>query len=155
MKTKKILNLTLKIGAWILGSVAVLLVLAMCAVAWILTPERLTPIVNRIANDNLNAKVNIGRVELTAWSTFPDLVVDIDSLSVISGSLKGLQPDSTLQMPEWADSLVEASHVHGGVNVLRLLYGTIALKDLSADNMRLNLVYVNETTANYLISLPS
>lgn len=155
MKTKKILNLTLKIGAWILGSVAVLLVLAMCAVAWILTPERLTPIVNRIANDNLNAKVNIGRVELTAWSTFPDLVVDIDSLSVISGSLKGLQPDSTLQMPEWADSLVEASHVHGGVNVLRLLYGTIALKDLSADNMRLNLVDVNETTANYLISLPS
>lgn len=154
METKKIVRRTLKVGAWIVGSIAMLLVVAMCGVAWILTPQRLTPIVNEIANESLNADVRIGRVELTAWSTFPHIVLDVDSLCITSRSLQGLPDDSLALLPSAADSLVEARHVHGGVNVLRLLYGTLSLVDLSADDVKLNLVAVSPTRVNYLIALP-
>ena len=82
MKINKILRRSLKIGGWIFGGIVALLVAVMCVVAWILTPQRLTPIVNSVANESLNAEVKIGRVELTAWSTFPHLMVDVDSLSI-------------------------------------------------------------------------
>ena len=154
MKTKKILKRTVKTGAWIVGIVAVLLIVALCGVAWILTPQRLTPIVNRMANESLNAEVRIGRVELTAWSSFPHLMLDVDSLCIVSRSLGDLPADSLALLPAGADSLVEARHLHGGVNVLRLLYGTLSLVDLSADDVRLNLVDASATRANYLIALP-
>ncbi|MGN1246319.1 MAG: hypothetical protein ACI4UN_06765 [Muribaculaceae bacterium] len=155
MKINKIIKRTLKIGGWMIGGIAVLLIVAMCAVAWILTPQRLTPIVNRLANENLNANVKIGRVELTTWSTFPHLMVDIDSLTIVSGSLKTLPADSLAMLPAGADSLLAVSHVHGGINVLRLLYGTFSLVDVAADDLNLNLVDVSATRSNYLISLPS
>ena len=44
MKINKILRRTLKIGGWIFGGIVVLLIAAMCVAAWILTPQRLTPI---------------------------------------------------------------------------------------------------------------
>ena len=155
MKINKILRRSLKIGGWIFGGIVVLLIAVMCVAAWILTPQRLTPIVNSVANESLNAEVKIGRVELTAWSTFPHLMVDVDSLSIVSHSLKSLPADSLAMLPSGADSLLMASHVRGGINILRVLYGTLSLVDLSADDVKLNLVDVSATRSNYLISLPS
>ena len=155
MKIKKIVKRSLKIGAWIIGSFVVLLVAAMCTIAWYLTPGKLTPIVNELANNNLNAKFHIDRVELTAWSTFPDLMLDVDGLSIVSGSLKDLPAEVRASLPANADSLIEAKHLHAGINMLRLLYGTFSLKGISADGLKVNIVDVDDTRANYLIALPS
>ena len=46
---------TLKTAAWTVGSVVALLVVVLCLTVWILTPDRLTPIAERLANENLNA----------------------------------------------------------------------------------------------------
>lgn len=154
-KQKRIIKKSLKIGAWIVGCVAALLVITLCALVWVLTPERLTPLVNQIASESINANVHVKRAELTAWSTFPDLTVDIDGLCIVSKSLNGLPADKRAALPTNADSLASATHIHAGVNVLKILYGTFSLKDLSAKDLNLNLVAVDENTANYLVALPT
>ena len=69
---------------------AALLVMALCLTVWILTPDRLTPIAERLANENLNADVKIKRMELTVWKTFPYMTIDVDGLNVRSRTLDKL-----------------------------------------------------------------
>ena len=56
---------------WIILGIVLLITLLLGCVVWILTPERLTPIVEQYANEYLDAQVRVGRVELTFWKTFP------------------------------------------------------------------------------------
>lgn len=155
MNVKKIAKRSLKIGAWIFGILIALLASLLCAIVWILTPDRLTPLAQDIANESLNAEVSIGRMELTAWSTFPILTLDVDDLRIVSASLRDLPAEMRATLPANADSLIEAKHLHVGVNVLRMLYGTFSLSDIHADNLRVNIVDVDPANANYLISKPS
>lgn len=155
INSTSLIKKSLKIGAWIVGGAAALLAIILCAIVWILTPERLTPLVNQIASESINADVKVQRAEITAWSTFPNLTVDIDGLCVVSKSLKQVQPGIRAILPTNADSLVSATHVHAGINVLKIIFGTFSLKDLSAQDLNLNLVAVDENTANYLVALPS
>lgn len=57
----------------------IVIVLSAIAVAvnFVFTPEKLTPVVNQIANRTLNAQVEIGSVELTFFSSFPDFELKI------------------------------------------------------------------------------
>ena len=121
MNVKKIAKRSLKIGAWIFGILIALLASLLCAIVWILTPDRLTPLAQDIANESLNAEVSIGRMELTAWSTFPILTLDVDDLRIVSASLRDLPAEMRATLPANADSLIEAMHLHVGVNVLRML----------------------------------
>ena len=64
------------------------LFIIICSLAvWILTPDRLTPLVEKQASGYLDADVSLSRVELTFWKTFPRLRVDVDSLRIVSRSL--------------------------------------------------------------------
>lgn len=154
-KYNPIIKKSAKIIAWVTGSIATLLIITLCALVWILTPERLTPLINQVASESINADVKVQRAELTAWKTFPDLTIDIDGLCIVSKSLKGLPATIRETLPANADSLVSAKRIHAGINVLKLLYGTFSLKDISADELNLNLVAADDAKANYLISLPS
>lgn len=122
---------------------------------WILTPERLTPLIADTASDYLTADVTLDRAELSFWSTFPHLEVDIDNLKVVSRSLDGLTEEQRQSLPECADSLLSVGGFHGGINVLRLLTGRIALYDLELRRCQVNLVAYNDSVANYLIFPPS
>ncbi|WP_302345853.1 hypothetical protein, partial [uncultured Duncaniella sp.] len=56
----------------------VLLLLAVITVAVnYLRPEKLTPIVERYANEYLNAEVGIDRIDISFWSTFPRFDLDV------------------------------------------------------------------------------
>ena len=79
----------LKVLIWIVGIIMVLALVAMCAVAWILTPATLTPLVRSQAGKFLDADVGLGRIELTVWSSFPRLMVEVDSLSLRSRRASG------------------------------------------------------------------
>lgn len=136
-------------------TVALLLALAISAVVFYLSPERLTPLVNRYASEYLRADVNAGRVELTFWSTFPRLNLEVENLQVVSRSLDVL-PDSTRRsLPADADSLLSLRRFSGGVNMVKLLANNVELYDVELSDPRVNLLVVNDSVNNFDIVPPS
>lgn len=131
------------------GSIAALLVVAMCVVAWYLTPERLTPLVEKYGSEYLTADVKAERVELTVWSSFPSVRLDITNLKITSRTLKG-QPDSVMRaLPADASRLIEAGKISGSINPWKLLAGTVALGDISVSEAGLNLISYSPGINNY------
>lgn len=148
----------LRLLKWTGITVSVLIVLflvVMSLVVWILTPERLTPIVTGVAREYLNADVNAERVELTFWSTFPKLQVDVDNMEIVSKRLQELPHAVRDSLPQYADSLFAIRRFSAGINVLGLATGNISLYDVILSQPRLNLVAVNDSVANYDIVPPS
>lgn len=128
-------------------AVAVGLFLLVCSlIVWILTPGRLTPLVGKYASEYLDADVSASRVELTFWKTFPRMRLEVDSLEIVSRSLRGYKGE--IQVAD-ADSLLSIRSFSGSVNVVKLLAGEIALHDVTIDRPAVNLVQVNDSVANY------
>lgn len=140
--------------AWTAGGIVALVALLLGAVVWILTPERLTPLVEQVAAPYIDGRLTVGRVELTVWRTFPHGRVDIDSLSVISNGLRGVDLAGT--GIENADSLLEVEHMHGVVNLAALLTGKIRITDVEVRRPMVNAVALNDSTSNFnILRLPS
>ena len=152
MKTKRIIIKTLKVLAWTVGSIAVLLALALWAAVWLVSPENLTRYAEQAANKYLDARVQIGRLELTAYSTFPMLHVDIDSLTVLSASLDSMPTDAdSAAMPADASHLLSLSKLHLAMNLAEAMIGRIDMKDLSVTDLNANVVELSPTASNYAI----
>lgn len=145
----------LKWTAVTVGIVVALFVLVCTLIVWILTPPRLTPMVGHYASEYLNADVKASRIELTFWHTFPELTVEVDSLSVVSRSLDGLPDSVKATLPAGVDSLLSIGSFRGGVNVAALLAARISLYDVVFNGLDANLVQVNDSVANYDIVPPS
>ncbi|MCM1482968.1 MAG: hypothetical protein NC043_01415 [Muribaculaceae bacterium] len=143
---------------WIFGSAAVILALLLAAVGvavWILTPDRLTPLVCKYGSEYLDAEVKAARVELTFWSTFPRLTVEADSFLIISHSLHGASAEVRSALPSDADSLLSVNRFSGGINLASLLAGHIHIYDVSIDRPAVNLVQADSVWTNYNIVPPS
>lgn len=146
---------SLKILGWTIGGFVGLLIILMCLAAWILTPERLTPLVEKYGSQYLNADLKVKRVELTVWSSFPKIKLDVTDLTIISRTLDS-QPDSVKNaLGENYKNLLSLSSASGSINPWSLFSGTIVLGDIDADGVNLNLVSYNETINNYDIFPPS
>lgn len=155
-KSKKSLPARLlKALLWIVTCVIIIVALLLGGIAMVLTPERLTPIVTKYANEYLNADVKLGKVELTVWKTFPRMRIDVDSLTITSNSLKDTDESIRNLLPSNADTLLTLGHFHGGLNVSSLLAGKIELYDIVIQRPMVNLVKVNDSIANYDIVPPS
>lgn len=140
--------------AYAIGIVAAILIAVISIAVWILTPQRLTPIVTNIANKSLDAEVSLSRAELTFWKTFPTLYIDLDSLTVESNAFKSLPQESREKLPVYADTLANIGHFRGGINVLALLGGKISLHDVELSGSSVNAVAYDSATANYNIVAP-
>lgn len=79
----------LRISGFTLGAL-LLLVFAAIAVAMyvVFTPKQLTPLVVETANKNLNAHLDLSRVELTFFSTFPRLGLELTEGTLVSKSVR-------------------------------------------------------------------
>ena len=78
----------LKISGITLGVVLVLFVAAVTiTINFIFTPEKLTPVVLKAANESLNAELKIKSVELTFFSTFPQFGLRVEEGSLVSKAL--------------------------------------------------------------------
>ncbi len=148
---KSLLSRILKVLLWSVTGIVIFIALLLGTIVLILTPERLTPIAEKYANEYLDADVKIGKIELTIWKTFPKLRVDADSLSVVSKSLKETGSNKRNLLPANADTLLTLEHFHGGVNISSLLAGKIELYDIVLQRPMINLVSVNDSIANYNI----
>ena len=121
----------------------------------ILTPERLTPLVEKLLTKSLNADVTVDRVELTVWETFPDVTLEIDSLAMRSRTLDNISDSLRKKLPANPDSLLSFKYFHGGIKLYALLVGDISLYDIQLHEPMVNLVKVDSTLANYDIVPPS
>lgn len=84
----KQLRKTLKISGITVGSLLILLMVAIAiAINFVFTPEKLTPIVLKVANESLNAQLKMKSVELTFFSTFPKFGLKLEEGSLISKAL--------------------------------------------------------------------
>lgn len=147
-----------RVARTILITVTVLVVLVSIAIGgavWMLTPERLTPMVSRMASDNLNADVNASRIELTWWSTWPHLCLEIDSLEIVSHSMDALPDTLRSQLPSDADTLLRLPHMSGAINLASLLKMNIEVRDARIVRPWINLVAADSLHANYMITEPA
>ncbi len=138
----------LKITGWVILSIILLILLTITIIVWYLTPDRLTPIVEREASALIDGHIEVSRVELTFWSTFPRLRVDIDSLHIISNSTHQLPDSLKAALPPYTDSLLSVDHIHGAINLMSLAEGNIELYDLLIQHPKANIVFAADGSTN-------
>lgn len=131
------------------GVILVLLLVVITVAVSYLKPERLTPLVEKYANEYLDAKVSLDRVEISFWSTFPKFELDVRGLEIKSKALDKLPAEVRARLPLYADSLASIRHFNGAVNIPKLSLGEIALYDIVIENPRFNVVQATPEKANY------
>lgn len=130
--------------AAVLAVVAVLI-----CISSLLSPDHLTRIANRVANQMLDAEVTIGRVELGLKGKAPLLTLRVDDVTILSKPmLSAAERDG---FPEWADSLLTLKRFEGGINIGALIAGNIDLYDVEFEEPGINLLTVNDSLSNYMI----
>ena len=136
-------------------SLVALFVIVCTLIVWILTPGRLTPLVEKHASAYLDADLRASRVELTFWHTFPRMTLEVDSLRLISRSLDDIPDSVAAGLPADWRQLLEVRSFSGGINVAALLRGEISLYDVEFNGIDANLVVTDGNRANYDIVPPS
>lgn len=115
-----------------------------CAVRF-LDSDRLAPLVCKIAEDNLNAKVEIDGLALDFEPAFPVLRVKTSGITIISHALDNL-PDSLRRgLPTYSDTLLTVDRFSGAINVAKFLSkGTIELHNVEIVRPGVNIVVTPE-----------
>lgn len=124
-RTKRII----RISAVSAGSVLLLLLVGTAvALNFVFTPSKLTPVVERIADRNLNARLRMDGVELTFFSTFPRFGVKLTDGTLVSTALR----DTLWQRTDTLLSFRKAVLVFNPVSYLR--HRKIDILKLSLDS---------------------
>lgn len=134
----------LKIFGIALGSIIGVVVLAIAAAVWVVfTPERLTPIVRGVASEYVKCEHEIGKVELTFFSTFPRFGLSIDSVVVVN-PIEGAPSDTVVSIP----------HMVVSVDVMALLNKqTLSIPTLTIADIEANIFVDADGQANYDVLL--
>lgn len=130
----------LKIIGWTLLSLLVVVLLAASIAVWIVfSPQKLTPIVRNYAAEFVTCPHEIGSVELTFFSTFPNFGLQVDHVL-----LQNPLPSAPSDTVAYVDKLVAEIN-------LRELWknSSIVLNGLQLDGLRANIFVDADGTANY------
>ncbi len=118
-----------KIFGITLGSLLGVIVIALLvAIYLVFTPARLTPIVRNVAADFITCEHEIGEVELTFFSTFPEFGLRANGLYIIN-PMEGAPSDTLLAAPE----VVATVDVMKFLNESNLEVHTLQLTDAEAN----------------------
>lgn len=133
-----------KIPAIVAGSIIGLILVILIAIPMVLTSERLTGWVRDYGSEYLiNGRVDVSRVDLSVWSTFPHAVVEIDTLKV-----------ENLSVPEEFQTVVACDRIEGRLNLAALLIGRISIANALLDRPRATLWFGPDSTQSSLNFLP-
>lgn len=147
---------SLKITGWAVLAVALFVTGILMGAAAMLTPDRLTPLVERIATKSLqNVEVKVDKVELTIVGTFPFVHADVRNLTLLSTVRASLTPEQQRDVPLMADTVLTVRHFTGGLNIMKLFADKLDLADVIIDHPSANLVIIDEHTTNFDILPPS
>ena len=120
-----------RIPAIVLGVIVGLILLILVAVSIILTPERLTRLVEKYGTEYLqDGRVEAKRIELTIWSSFPHTTLDVDSLRVLCDA-----PG----VPQEGDTVMAIDRFHGRLNLPAILIGSFRLSHVELEGPRFTL----------------
>lgn len=139
----------LRVALIVALGVIVLLVASIGVAVWVLTPDRLTPLVGKYASRYLDADVSADKVELTYWSTFPTVQLEVEGLKVISHALDSLPEAERAKLPAFADTLATVRRFSGGLNVWGLSIGRLMLSDVEIEHPAVNFVRADSLHANF------
>lgn len=115
----------------------------------VLSPDKLTPIVNKVANKVLDAKVEIGCVELSAKASYPFLRLEIDSVCISVPAISEIKGDTTLHLPPYADTLFVVDRFIGELNIPKILIGKVDIRNIDLYKPSANIVIVNDSVNNF------
>ena len=110
----------LKIVGWTLLSLVLVVIAVACIAMYVIfTPERLTPVVRKAADQFITCEHEIGEVELTFFSTFSTLSVFLGDSDEVNGKklprkypMTGMSPwnppnhNAMMTMDLWSGSLI-------------------------------------------------
>lgn len=146
----KIMVKALKIFGWTLFSVIVAVsVLLFCAIKF-LDSKRLSPFIERIADDHIDGEVKLDDIRIGFHPRFPILDVKIKNLSVISHAFDSLAIEDRGLLPNYADSLLKLDYMSGSLDIKRLLVNKeLSLRDVVLRGLSVNLVIAHNGKANY------
>ncbi len=144
------------VAKWLLRSVFLLVVLVLLgssiAIYFVFSPARLTPMVEKTAAEYLNAQIRFGGIELTFFSTFPDVGVRITNATVVSGVF---QDTAVVSVPEARDSLMNIRSCLLTVNpVAYLTKNRIVIKDFVLEEPEIYAYVDTAGVANWNIVRP-
>ncbi|MBI5010532.1 MAG: hypothetical protein HZB98_13005, partial [Bacteroidia bacterium] len=83
----------------IISLLALVMIVISIALWLVFTPDRLTPIVHKQAEKYISCQSDIGKIELTFFSTFPDFGLKINNFSLIN-PVEGAQSDTLISVDE-------------------------------------------------------
>lgn len=136
----------LKIIAYTLLSLVAVVVLAVGTALYVVfTPERLTPVVNKVAGNYLSCDYRLGRVEFTLFSTFPEFGLKVNDVELIHPT-EGAQSDTLLTSEE----LVARIHL-----MALLEQGCVDVKEVHLTNARANVYIAEDGRTNYDVFVTS
>ncbi|MBP5643789.1 MAG: hypothetical protein J6X10_06135 [Bacteroidales bacterium] len=123
----------------------VIILVAVIALYLILSPKRLTSLVNKYASEFITCDYNIGRVDLTLFKTFPDAGLEIKDVTLVN-------PNGG-----WtSDTLAHIDNLLVSVNLRKLLFGNeIIVNNCLLDGGFANVFFDTEGNSNIDIFPPS
>ena len=142
----KIMRKFFKIAGITLASLlGLVLVVAGVLVYWVFTPERLTPVVREVADAFITCDYEIGQVDLTFFSTFPEFGLRADGI-LVENPVVGAQSDTVLA----------AKKAVARIDIVALLKdGELSIREIALADAQLNAFIGEDGTANFdVLSLP-
>ncbi|WP_029906847.1 AsmA family protein [Prevotella sp. 10(H)] len=127
MKAGKIIKISL---------ISILSLVLLCVIAitllinFIFTPAKLTPVVLDIANESLNAKIDIESVDLTFFSTFPNFSLRVKNGAVVSKSLNDTLWGKTDSLVAFKECLISVNTI-AYIKDNKIIIHNILLEDAS------------------------
>lgn len=140
----------IRITAWTAFTVFLLVCAVLLATVRMLHPDRLTPLVQRAANDYLiNSNFTVGKVQLGLQGSFPFLSLTMDEICLTSTAFSNLSEDERFMLPEYADTLLTMKSLQGSLNLPKLMAGTIELGDVNLNQPGVNVVVYSDDVNNF------
>jgi len=127
MKLGKIVKVTL---ISIITLVLLCLIVITIGINFVFTPAKLTPVVLDVANQSLNAKVDMESVDLTFFSTFPRFSLRVKNGSVVSKSLNDTLWNKSDSLVAFGECLISVDPV-AYMKENKIIIHNILLEDAS------------------------
>ena len=117
---------------------AVVLVTGGLVVYLLANKEQITSYALGQVNNRLEAEIKVGSFDVTLFSQFPRVSLDMENVSIADPLHKG-------------ESLLKAEHVFIGFNLYDIIRHNYRIKLITIDNGEVNLLTDKKGRANYLI----
>ena len=124
----------------ILGIIFILLILAIIIVPFFFKSQ-IKDLVKNEANKNLNATLNFSDVGLNLFSSFPNLSLSLDNLSIVN------------KAPFEGDTIFSSSEINASIDLMSVITGNkIKINSFNLINPKVMVYILKDGSANYNIS---